>query len=213
MDRAVIKVPRHDAGAHAIGHDEVEREIFNEELRIVLQRLAVKRMQDGMAGTVSGSACALNRRTIAEILHVAAKGALIDLAFFRTRERHAVMLKLVDGGGRFAGQIFHGVGIAQPVRPLHGVVHVPLPAIRPHVLERSGDAALRRNRMRAGRENLGDTSRLEALFGHAEGCAQARAAGSDHHHVELVIDIGVLACSGGRRIVYCTSHRAINLQS
>jgi hypothetical protein len=40
-------------------HDEVEREIFDEEFGLVLQRLLVKRVQDGVAGAVGGGAGAL----------------------------------------------------------------------------------------------------------------------------------------------------------
>ncbi len=204
MDGAVIEVPRDDAGAHTVGHDEIEREIFDEELRVVFQALAVERVQDRVAGTVGGGAGALDRRTVAEILHVTAERALIDLAFFGTRERHAVVLKLIDGGRRFTRQIFHRVGIAEPVRSLDGIVHVPLPAVRAHVLERGGDAALRGDSMRSGRENLGDASRLQALLGHAERCAQARTTSPDDHHVELVIDIGVLALQ--RQAPHCLLH-------
>ncbi len=212
MDRAVIQVPRHDAGAHTVGHDQVEREIFDEELRVVPERLAVKRVQDRVTGTVGSGTGALHSRAVAEILHVTAEGTLIDLALFGARERHAIMLKLVDGGRRFTRQIFHRVGIAQPVRSLDGIEHMPLPMIRPHIAQRCGNAALCRDRMGTGGENLGDTGRLETLLGHAER-GKARAAGSDHHHVELVIDVGVLARRRGRRFVYCTSHRAINLRS
>ena len=176
----------------AVGlHDQVEREIFDEELRVVPQRLAVERVQDGVAGAVGGGAGALHRRAIAEIHHVAAERPLVDLAVFGARERHAVMLELVDGGRRLAHHVFHGVDVAQPVRPLDGVVHVPLPVVRTHIGERGGDAALRRDRVRAGREDLGDAGGLEPLLGHAERGAQASAAGADDHHVEFVVDIGV----------------------
>jgi hypothetical protein len=196
VDGAVVEVPRHDAGAGAVRlHDQVEREILDEELRVVLQRLAVERVQDGVAGAVGSGAGALHGRTVAIVHHVAAEWPLVDLALFRARERHAVMLELVDGGRRLAHHVFHGVDVAQPVRPLDGVVHVPLPGIRPHIGERGGDAALRCDRVRARREHLGDAGRAKTLLGHAERGAQPGAAGADDHDVELVVDIGV----GGTR--------------
>src|SRR5690606_21341532 len=90
--------------------------------------------------------------------------------------------------GRVADQVFDGVLVAQPVRPLDGVVHVPLPAVLAHVAERSGDAALRRHGVGAGREDLGDAGDLQALLGGAESGAQARAAGADDDDVVFVIN-------------------------
>src|SRR5690606_22389407 len=100
MDCAVIKVPSDNAGADAISHDQVKCEIFDEELRIMLKRLTIKRVQDGMASTVSSRTSTLYRRTIAKILHMAAEWALINLALFGARERHAIMRKINDRGGR-----------------------------------------------------------------------------------------------------------------
>ncbi len=199
MDRAVIKVPRNDARATAIcRHDEIEREILDEEFRIVAQRLAVKRVQNGVAGTVGSGTGALHRRAFAVILHMAAKRALVDLAFGIAREGHAIMLQLIDRFRRFHGEILHRVDVAQPVGALYGVVKVPLPTVGRHVGERSGDAALRRDRVGARRENLGDAGRAEPLFRHAERCAQTRAAGTHHDHVIGVIDVGVSLAVLGR---------------
>ena len=61
--RAVFQVPGHDAAADAfLVHDQVEREIFDEELRVVLQALLIQRVQDGVAGAVGGGAGAHRRR-------------------------------------------------------------------------------------------------------------------------------------------------------
>jgi hypothetical protein len=124
----------------------------------------------------------------AVVLGHAAEGALVDLAFLGAREGHAPVLELVDGGRRVAGQVFDGVLVAQPVRPLDGVVHVPAPVVGTHVAEAGRDAALGRHGVAAGREHLGDAGGAQAGGRAAEGGAQARAAGADHHDVELVID-------------------------
>ena len=158
---------------------------------LCLQRLAVERVQDGMARAVGGGAGALHGRALAIIHHVAAERPLVDLAFLGARERNAVMLEFVDRCRRLARHVLHGVDVAQPVRPLDGVEHVPLPAVGPHVLQGGGDAALGRDRVRPRREDLGDAGGLQALLGHAERGAQPRAAGADDDDVELVIDIGV----------------------
>ncbi len=192
MDRAVVEVPGHDAGATAIiGHDQVKREVFDEELGVVAQRLPVERMQDGMACAVGSGAGALYRRTGTKVLHVPAERALVDLALFVTGERHAVVFQLVDGLRRFHGKILHGIDVAEPIGALDGVVEMPLPAVRRHVLQRGGDTALRRNRVRAGREHLRDAGRLEALFRHAERRTQSSSAGSHDNDVVGVVDIGI----------------------
>ena len=92
-------MPWHDPSSPIM---QVEREILDEELGIVAQRLAIERVEDGVAGAVGGGAGALHRRAIAEFGHVAAERPLVDLALFGARERHAVMLELVDGRRRFA---------------------------------------------------------------------------------------------------------------
>ena len=126
-----------------------------------------------MAGAVGDGAGALRRRAFAEIHHHAAEGPLIDLALFGAREGHAEMLKLIDGDRRVAAEIFDGVLVAQPVGALDRVIHVPAPVVGAHIAERGGDAALRRHRVRAGGENLGDAGGLQARLRGAERGAQA----------------------------------------
>ena len=145
---------------------------------LVAQRLAVERVQHGVAGAVGGGAGAL-RGALAEVRRHAAERALVDLAVLGARERHAPMLELVDGGGRVAAEIFDRVLVAEPVRALDRVVHVPAPVVRAHVAERGGDAALRRHGVRAGRKDLGDAGGPQARLGAADRRAQARAARAD----------------------------------
>src|SRR5947207_1305894 len=81
-----------DAAAHALVHDQVEREILDEELGVVAERLLVERMQDGVAGAVGGGAGALGD-ALAVLGRHAAERTLIDLALGRAAERHAEMLE------------------------------------------------------------------------------------------------------------------------
>ena len=83
--RAVVELPGGDAGAGAVLHDQVEREILDEELDLAAHRLAVQGVQDGVAGAVGGGAGALHR-ALAVVAGHAAEGALVDLAF-RVREK------------------------------------------------------------------------------------------------------------------------------
>ncbi|GCC44058.1 hypothetical protein chiPu_0028048 [Chiloscyllium punctatum] len=111
------------------------------------------------------------------------------------------MLELIDRVGRVAHHVFDGVLVAEPVRPLHGVVHVPAPIVRVHVAERGRDAALRRNGVRAGREHLGDAGGAQARFRAADHGAQARAAGADHDDVVGVVLDRIGLAVGGRAAI------------
>ena len=115
VDRSVVHLEADDAAHRALGvADEVDGEIFDEELALRLQRLAVERVQDGVAGAVGGGAGAL-RDALAVFGRHAAERALIDLALFGARERHAPMVELVDRGRRVAAEIFDRVLVAEPV--------------------------------------------------------------------------------------------------
>ena len=62
MDRAVVEIERDDPAADAVLHDQVEREIFDEEVGVLLQALLIERVEHRVAGAVGGGAGALRRR-------------------------------------------------------------------------------------------------------------------------------------------------------
>src|SRR5262249_28464957 len=78
--------------------------------------------------------------------------------------------------------------IAEPVRPLDGVVHVPAPVIRAHVAERGTDAALGGHGVAAGGKEFGDAGGREARLCQPERGAQPGPARADDDHVVAVID-------------------------
>ena len=180
----------------------------------ILERLAIQRVQHGVAGAVGGGAGALRGRAFAVIGRHAAEGTLIDAAVLGARKGHAPMLEFIDGLGRVAAQIFDRVLVSEPVGALDGVVHVPFPIVRPHIAERRGDAALRRDRMRTRRKDFGDAGDAQTRLGAADDGAQSRAAGADDDDVEGVIDdlIGPTAVRNGRRrpISICNHHIAFS---
>jgi len=176
-------------------HDQVEREVFHEELDLVLQALLIQRVQNGMAGAV-GRRTGAHRRGLAVILHMAAEGALVNAAILGAGEGHAVMFELNDRGDRLAAHIFDGVLVTQPIRALDGVIHVPAPVILAHIAQGRADAALGGHRVAARGEDFGDAGGFEAGGPHAEGGAQTGAAGAHHHHVIGVVDNSIGARAG-----------------
>src|SRR5260221_301561 len=104
------------------------------------------------------------------------------------------MLELDHRRRRFAAEIFDRILVAEPVRPFDGVVHVPLPVIRPHVAEARSDAALRRDGVAARREDLGDAGRLQSGSGGAHGRGKTSASSTDNHHVIAVVD-NLVSCA------------------
>ena len=201
MDRAIVHLEADDAADAAVGiADQVEREIFDEELALGPQPLAIERVQDRMAGAVGGGAGALGD-ALAVVGRHAAERALIDLALFGARERHPPMIEFIDRRRRVAAEIFDRVLIAEPVRALDGVVHVPAPVVDAHVAERGGNAALRGDGMRARRKHLRDAGGLQTRVRAADAGAKPRAAGADDDHVERVVGdrIGLLSDRGSAR--------------
>src|SRR5580698_4652617 len=143
MQRPVLQIPGEQAAANAVViHQQIERKIFNEELRAVLQALLIHRMQDGMAGTIRRSTGAL-RHLLAEVDGLAAERSLVDFAFSGARERHAVMLEFQDGRYSLAAHILDSVLVAEPVGALDSVVHVKTPIVAiAHIAKRSGHSTL-----------------------------------------------------------------------
>ena len=198
MDRPVVEIERdHAAAAAFFVHDQIDGEVFDEKLGRVAQRLAVHRMQHGMAGAVGGRAGAL-RGALAVMRGHAAERPLIDLAVLAPRKRQAPMLQLVNRFRGVTAQIFDRVLVAEPVGALDRVVHVPAPVVFAHIAERSRNAALRRHRVRAGGEDFGDAGGAQARFAAADDRAQAGAAGANDHHVVSVILNRIGAAVDGR---------------
>ncbi len=96
------------------------------------------------------------------------------------------MFQFHYGGNGFAAHVLDGVLVAEPVGTLDGVVHVPAPVILAHVTQCRAHAALGGDGVAAGGEDLGDAGGFQAGSRHAEGSAQAGAAGAEHHHVVFV---------------------------
>ena len=184
--RAARHVERDDTAAGAVLHDQVDREIFDEETCLVFQRLLVQRVQHRVARAIGRRARAL-RDALAVMRGHAAEGPLIDATVFGAGKRHAVVLEFDDRGRRFLAHELDRVLVAEPVRSLDGVVEMEAPVVFAHVAERGADATLRGDGVAARREHLGDASRMEALLRQAERGTQACATRADHDDVVGVI--------------------------
>src|SRR3546814_18504467 len=75
------------------------------------------------------------------------------------------MLQFINSSRRFTAEIFDCVLITQPVRPLHGVIHVPGPVIGSPIAQAGRDATLCRDRVAARGKDFGDAGGLQAAFG------------------------------------------------
>ena len=73
------------AAAHAVLHDQVDREVLDEERRRVPHRLLVERVQHRMPGAVGRGAGAL-RDALAVVRGHAAEGTLVDAGPASVRE-------------------------------------------------------------------------------------------------------------------------------
>ena len=140
-----------------------------------------------MTRPVRRSAGPLYRRALAHILHVAAKRTLVDRAVVVARERYAGMFELVYGCRCLASEVLDSVLIAEPVRTLHGVVHMPRPVIGRVVAERGRDTALRRNGVRSGREHFRDIGSAQSALRRAHRRAKTRSACAHDHHVVSMV--------------------------
>ena len=86
-------------------------------------------MQHSMTSTVSRSRSTLHRGAFAHILHMPAKGPLIDGTIGIAREWHARMFKLINRSRCLTHHIFNGVLVAEPIGALDRVIHMPGPMV------------------------------------------------------------------------------------
>ena len=192
MDRSVFKTKRHNTPARAVCiHQQIDGEILDEEFGRMPQGLAVERVQHRMAGAVSGCTRALRWRPLAKLGRHATKRALVDLAVLSPAERHAVMLKLIDRRRRIPAKILDRILVAEPIGTFDGVVHMPFPAIRPHIPQGRSHAPLRRNGVRPGWKHLRHARGPQASFRRAQRRAQSSAASADNDNVVFVVCDGI----------------------
>ena len=175
---------RNDPDAFAlIVHEKVERHPFNEELGSSANISLVKGVKQRVSRSIGCCAGALDW-LFSEIGGVAAKGSLVNGAVWVPVERHPKMLELVDHMRCLFAHELDGVLVPEIVRPLDGVEHVPVPVVLAHVSERSTNATLRGNRVRARGEDLRQHRYVETRLCELQGTTHAGATRSDDHRIK-----------------------------
>ena len=118
---------------------------------------------------------------------VTAEVALKDLAVLRAIEERAPLLELVDAIRSFHRVQLREAPLVEIAAALHRVAEVDLPVVlRLDVAERRGDAALGHDGVRLAEERLANQPHAQAARRGLDGCAQTRAAGTDHEDIVLV---------------------------
>ena len=143
-----------DHGAVLVAH-QVHCEPLIQEYGLGLQVGLIQRVQQRVAGSVCSRAGTRGLAAFAEVFRLTTKGPLIDATTLCSRKWQAHVLQLEHGLRTHAAHVLDGILIADVVRPLHGVVHVPAPiVIRVVGRDGTGNAALRRDSVRAGGKHL-----------------------------------------------------------
>merc|ERR1719487_1286895 len=199
VEGAVLHTERDAANALTLlVHDEVHREVLDEEEAVVLQGHTVQGVQDRVASAVGCRSAAVRLAAFPELQALAAERALVDLALVGAREGEAKALKLDDHFRRQAAHVLDSILVAKPVRPLHRVVRVPAPVILGHVGKRAIDATLRGNSVRARGEHLGDARRLQPMRDAARRRAETGTTRTDNDRIKMVVvDLVVADFLGG----------------
>lgn len=135
------------------------------------------------------------RRLLAVVDGLAAERTLVYSSVIVTREGHAVLLQFQHCRHGLAAHILDRVLVPEPVGALDRVVHVETPVVSvAHIAERRRHAALGRNRVAAGRKDLGDAGRPKTGCRHTQGCPKPGAAGTDNDNIVGMLDDGISLC-------------------
>lgn len=97
VEGSVLHVEGNDTNTLAVLHDQVQREVFDEILRVMSQRLSIESVENGVAGTISSGSATVSLATLAELEGLSTESTLVDLAFLRSGERDTIVLELCLG--------------------------------------------------------------------------------------------------------------------
>ena len=135
MDGAVSHVISHNTSAVFTFHNEIKREILNEEYAIISECSAEEGVKHRMTSAISDSAAAICLTAMTKILRLSSKGSLIDFTLFSSAKWHTVGFKLENRLWSLFGHVVDSVLISEPITTFDSVVKMPSPIVRMHVSE------------------------------------------------------------------------------
>ena len=80
VEGTVLHVQSNDTDTLAVLHDEIKREVFDEEVGVMAERLAVESVEERVTGTVRRRGAAVCLAALAELERLATECTLVDLA-------------------------------------------------------------------------------------------------------------------------------------
>lgn len=192
VERTILQIKSQHTAALALLEDQIQGEVLHKVVAVVAEGLTVEGVQQGVTGTIGHRTASMGLAALAELQALAAERTLVYLAVLGAGEGHAVVLQFDDSLGRLPCHVVYSVLIAQPVRSLNRVVHMPLPVILLHVAQRRIDAALGGDCVRSGGKQLGDHRRSESLGHQAEGSPQSSSTSTHNNGIIRMVHHGVL---------------------
>lgn len=90
----VFHVHGHNTNTLSAFHDQVEREVLDEEVGVVPERLTIERMKDSVSCTVSSRGTSVGLATLAKFQRLTSECTLIYLSFLGSGEGHAKVFQL-----------------------------------------------------------------------------------------------------------------------
>ena len=133
-------------------------------------------MQHRVPSTITSTRCSIRLPTLAVLQALSAQRSLVYHALIRPRKRHAIILELNDCRNGFLRHVVYCILVAEPVRALDCVVHVPTPVVFCHIAQRGVDASLCGYGVRSCGEKFRYACCLQSGFGEAYGGAKASAS-------------------------------------
>lgn len=94
MKSTILHVHGNNTNALSILHNQIKGEIFDEEVGVVPEGLAVKRMENSMACSISGRGTPVGLATFAVFQRLTTKCTLVYLSFLGSGEGHAKVFQL-----------------------------------------------------------------------------------------------------------------------
>ncbi len=138
-----------------------------------------------MTGAVSSRAGARRLRGIVRPLGLATKGALVYAPLFRTGKRQPHVLEFEHGLRAHATHVLDRVLVTDVIGTLDRVIHVPTPVVvRVGAGYSAGNATLRRHRVRARGEHLGNHRGLVAGLRQLQCGPHAGSAAANNHTIK-----------------------------